>query len=218
MPYYSNNPATSARTRASVLAALAVLAVLCGAPRDARARCFDFATRVVVPLKPPIAAAPRGDAYDAGEKADGLIWTRLRGPIAKPAARVLALLLDHEILRDPQIDDMEVKKRSSPNYVARHSVTYEVRPFPLVKVRWTEEWGYAVADGPSDAPTAWVVSYEKTEGTSHIQHFCGSIVIRRVSDAQTDIYQYEESKVDHHDQADQTKGMRNLLAKLRKLP
>jgi hypothetical protein len=201
-----------------LVVALAAAGFAWGTPSRAEARCFDFAGKVVTPLKAPIPAAQKGDAYSAGEKGDGLIWTQLRGTIAKPATRVLALLLNHDTMRDPEVDDMQVKKQTSPLYVARHAVAYEVRPFPMVKIRWTEEWAYAAAEGPAEAPTAWVISYEKTEGTSHIEHFCGNIVLRRLSDTQTDMYQYEESKIDRHDQADQTKGLRELLAKLRKLP
>ncbi len=206
----------SPSTPASVLGLALTLSVAAGfAPATAQARCFDFATKIVAPLKPALAAAEKGDAYRAGETSDGKIWTQLRGSVAKPAQQILAFLLNHDNLRDPEVDEMQVKKRESSLYLARHTIAYEVRPFPLVKIRWTEEWGYA-ADGPADAPTAWVVSYEKTEGTDHIQHFCGSIVLRRLADQVTDVYQYEESKIDRHDQADQTKGMRTLLAKLRK--
>jgi hypothetical protein len=200
-----------------VLAATS-LAVAWLAAGPAQARCFDFTTKVVSPLRPPPAAPVKGEVVEAGERASDIIWTKVRGPIAKAPPRVLALLLNHETMRDPEVDEMKVKKLASPLYLARHSVSYEVRPLPLVKVRWTEEWGYAVAEGPDDAPTAWVISYEKTEGTSHIEHFCGSIVLRRLPDGNTDMYQYEESKISRRDEKDQTSALRGLLTKLRVAP
>jgi hypothetical protein len=196
----------------------ATFAVALLAAGTVQARCFDFNTKVVTALRPPPASASAGDVVEAGERAGDIIWTKVRGQIAKAPTRVLALLLNHETMRNPKIDAMTVKKLVSSQYLARHSVSYEVRPFPLVKVRWTEEWGYAVAEGTDQAPTAWVISYEKTEGTSYIEHFCGSIVLRRLSDTLTDMYRYEESKITRHGQSDQTKGLKGLLAKLRAAP
>ncbi len=183
----------------------------------AQGRCFDFNTKVTAPLKAAQPLPASGDAVDTGQRGDGIIWTRLRGTIAKATSRVLALLLNHDTMRDPEVDELQVKKKESPQDLARHCVSYDVRPFPLIKVRWTEEWGYAVADGPEAMPTTWGISYEKTEGTSHIDHFCGNIVLRRLSDTLTDMFQYEESKISRPDIDDQAKALKALLAKLRNI-
>lgn len=188
------------------------------AVRADKARCFDFSTKVVTPLKPALPAPAKGDAVDTGHRADGVIWARVRGTVAKAPARVLALLLNHETMRDPEIDEMQVKNRSSPDYLARHTVSYEVRPFPFVHVRWTEEWGYALAEAPDGTPATYVISYEKVEGTSYIAHFCGSIVLTRLGAAATDVYQYEEAKITRRNQEDQVNALANHLKKLRKAP
>ena len=62
-----------------------------------------------------------------------------------------------------------------------------------------------------------VISYEKTEGTSHIQHLCGSYVLQRTADDKSDVFIYEEAKADRRSQKDTLDGLKGNLTALDRL-
>ncbi|NDD93382.1 hypothetical protein EBZ37_15035, partial [bacterium] len=61
-----------------------------------------------------------------------------------------------------------------------------------------------------------VISYQKTSGTSHIQHFCGNILIQRLSRTQTGVYLTEEIKADRRSAEDVHNGLMGTLRTLQK--
>jgi hypothetical protein len=140
----------------------------------------------------------------------------LRGTVDKPIAKVLELLLDHKTTSSPSIDEMEVRKLENTPTREHHSVSFVIRPFPLISIRWTEEWVYRVVAGSRERPREVEISKAKTDGTSHIEHLCGSIVLRKLGPASTEVFQYEEAKATRRSRDDTARGLAGTLEALGK--
>lgn len=194
--------------------------VLCLCPLASGAdssRCFDFNAKVTKSLRDPIALKANEDAHESGKReVDNVTWASMRGVVDKPIQGLLVLLLDHDTTKSSKVDEMEVIKITSPHYFARHDVKYLIKPFPFVKIRWTEEWGYALDKGSSTDPKVVVISYHKSEGTSHIERLCGTIILRKNGPNSTDVYQYEEAKATQREVKDTLNGLAGTLKTLRK--
>jgi hypothetical protein len=176
--------------------------------------CFHLEGVVSQPLEKELVAGP-GDTQDSGKKGDGRVWARRTGKVGRPIERVLKFLLDPEHWKDPQVDELTVKRVAPGPNLAHLFVHSLVKPFPLVTVEWTDEWAYSLVGGTREAPEKVVISYQKVDGTSHITHFCGSMVLTKLDDTITEVFQYEESKITGRDEADQIEGLANLLKLLR---
>ena len=191
-----------------------------GAPPAGRMEtpCFDLSQPVTKSLvEAPVGASP-GDQGDAGETQDGRVWARLRGRVAKPIERVLAMLQDHQLMRDPSIDDLTVERRERGPHLARLRVHSVVKPFLVGRVEWTDEWAYTLVAGTPEAPRTIVVAYQKIAGTRAIAHFCGNVVLRRLDAATTEVYQYEEAKITGRSPQEQAASLVSLLTLLRTTP
>jgi hypothetical protein len=143
-------------------------------------------------------------------------WAKVRGTVPKPLKAVLALLLDHNTTKSPKVDEMKVFKVESPHYLELHKVHYEINPFPLIWVKWDEQWAYALIKGSAAEPEEVLISYQKSEGTSHIEHLCGNIELKKLNESTTDVYQYEEAKATNRTSEDTMNGLIGTLETLRK--
>lgn len=193
----------------------AVLGLVVAAPASAVGPCFDFSAKVTAPLREAARAKGEGDATEQGTREDHTVWAALRGEVRQPLGKVLERLLNHETTRDPSVDELRVEKLEAAQYLALHRVRSLVKPFLFVEVRWTEEWGYALAKGTAAEPEEVVISYQKTEGTSHMEHFCGSIVLRRAGAEATDVSQYEEARITGRSAQATVDGLAMVLKRLR---
>lgn len=179
--------------------------------------CFDFNTKVAKPMKEPLALKPDADHSAFGKyDQNGVTWASLRGTVNKPVKQLLNLLLDHNTTKSPRVDEMNVVDLTSPHYLARHDVKFLIKPFPLIKVRWTEQWAYTLLSGSPDDPQEVLISYQKSEGTSHIEHLCGSVLLRKLGPNNTDVFQYEEAKATQRTPEDTLNGNIGTLKTLRK--
>jgi hypothetical protein len=84
-----------------------------------------------------------------------------------------------------------------------------------VRIEWVDEWAFSIVQGTVERPEKIVVVYQKREGTSHIAHFCGTLVLERLDDGSTDVAEYEESTITGKDTADVAKGIAWLLGLMR---
>jgi hypothetical protein len=182
---------------------------------QSHAKCFDFSTKVTKPIYGPIAFVANQDANEKGKTSSGSTWAGVRGVVHSPIEKVLSLLLDHENTKSSRVREFEVEKQADPNYLEKHVVKFTIKPFPLITVEWKEQWGFALADGTVDKPSEIVVSYEKTEGTSHIEHLCGSFVLRKLGETSTDLYYYEEAKATNRSVDDTLNGLIGTFKTLR---
>ena len=180
------------------------------------ANCFDFKAKIIKPLHGESALKANDDVKDFGKADKNLTWALTRGEVKKPIQSVLSLLLNHNTTKSPRFHDLDVVTLQDSNYLSRHYVKFKIKPFLFITVEWEEEWGYALADGTPSEPKEIVISYEKVEGTSHIEHLCGSMVLRKLTASSTDVFMYEEAKATQRTATDTMNGVYGTLETLRK--
>lgn len=176
----------------------------------AAAQCFDLRAVVAAPLREP----PAGRSAD-GATQDGRVWASLVAELHRPITDVLRLLRDPARTPDPSVDELQVEALPPGPHLSYLRLRSVVRPFPLITVEWTEELAIDLLAGSAAAPEVVLISYQKTEGTSHIAHLCGSTLLTRLEPGRTRIYQYEESKITGRGRRDQATALANFLELLR---
>jgi hypothetical protein len=184
--------------------------------------CFDFAHPVQAPLQPAAAFAaakpvdPDSDAVVSGLRTEGGGWATARGRLSAPIGSVLAVLRDHTTLKDPKDCDLRFEHEKRDGWLDFENVEVTLHPFPLVSVSWKEQWGFKITEGTETVPKKVVISYQKTEGTNHIRHFCGNIVLTaRPSKKDTDIAIYEETDATRRTPEAIAKGHEGTLRTIR---
>jgi len=90
-----------------------------------------------------------------------------------------------------------------------------VKPVFFITIAWSEEWGFGLKKGTPANPEAIVISYQKTEGTSHIKHLCGNISLQMLSPTSTGVFIYEEVQADRRSSDDVLNGITGTLRTLR---
>jgi len=171
--------------------------------------CFDFAVKIIDPLRPPLPRIEGRDNSAFGTYPSGIDWAAARALVAMPIGEVYAKLLDHRTVKDMKKTTLSTTVLERPGYLDFHHVDVVVTLralFVKVKVAWTEEWGYSLVEGTRDAPRKIVVSYQKIAGSRFIKHQCGSYVLEAHDEATTDLSLYEEIKADHRS-AEDTRNM-----------
>ena len=180
-------------TLSNFSAMLTMVLLLIAVSARAESLCYDFAKKHEVS---PLKEAPRGsqDVEQVGVMPDqSTHWATLRGDVSLPLEKVLALFRQHEVLRDPSVNEVTVETLSPGPYLFRQSVRQVAKRF-VFKVSWLEDWAASVTEGTPDSPKTVVILYQKTEGTSHMQHYCASSVLRRTEKG-TDVSMYQEGRI-----------------------
>lgn len=180
--------------------------------------CFDFAQKILDPLRPPLPRIEGRDNSAFGTYPNGIDWAAGRALVEMPIAALYAKLLDHRNVKDMKKTTLSVTALERPGYLDFHQVDVVVTLralFIKVKVAWTEEWGYSLVEGTREAPRKIVVSYQKIDGTRHIEHQCGSYVLQAQGEATTDLSLYEEIKADRRSAEDTRDMHAGILRNLR---
>jgi hypothetical protein len=189
--------------------------------------CFDFATRVVYPLKerafiplPPRSGngEPGNIAIRSGKMPSGIGWGAVRGEVKKSLNDLIKNLREHESTKSPRVSKMEITPIEDPKYLLRQNVAFEVDPFPLMSVKWTEVWVFSLLQGEPEDPQMVLVSYQKSEGTSYIRHLCGNYQLEKRSPDVTDVYIYEEADATSRSEQDTVNDIRRTLEAFRADP
>lgn len=169
--------------------------LLTAASTRAESLCYDFAKKhEVTPLKEAPAPSGPQDSEQFGVKPDeSTHWAALRGEVTAPLEKVLALFRQHEVLRDPSVNEVTVETLTPGPYLFRQSVRQVAKRF-VFKVSWLEDWAASVTEGTPESPKTVVILYQKTEGTTHMQHYCASSVLRRTEQG-TDVSLYQEGRI-----------------------
>ena len=98
----------------------------------------------------------------------------------------------------------------------RQKVDYTINPFLFIHLKWTEDWAFSLTRGTLAQPEQITTFYQKSEGTSHIQHLCGAIVLQKKNDAHTDVFIYEEAKATGRSEGDTLRGVEATIVTLRR--
>ena len=193
------------------------LTVALGVAPSARAEslCFNFEKKYEVT---PLREAPRGaeDTSELGVMPDkATYWAAHRGEVALPIEKVLRLLWQHEVVRDSSVVEATFQALDPGRYVLRQKIRQVAKRF-IFTAEWVEDWAAAVTEGTPEAPQTVVVSSQKTEGTSHIQHLCSNIVLRRVPKG-TEMSLYQEAKITRRSAETILETLKRKLSRFRAL-
>jgi len=185
---------------------------------DEASGCFDASEGFSDPLFAPMAFHGAELRVEYGERPDGTAWAATRAIVDLPPEVVIAKVLDHRNIKDMKNTKLSSRSLDSSEYLdLRHvDVDVTVRAALLkLHVRWTEEWAYELVEGTPEAPRVMVANYQKIAGTHHIEHQCGSYVVRRLGPDRTDLFLYEEVRATRRSAEDTYKMHQRILTNIR---
>ena len=150
------------------------------------------------------------------DPATGYAWAVVDAMIPSPLAPLLKRAADPLTTKGPENKGIEVIPLKLQGTWRKDRVHVRIKPVFFLTLEWDEDWSTVIKEGTADAPKAALVMYQKTNGTSHIEHFCGNILLERISDAATGIHLVEEIKADRRSPEDVLNGLRGTLQTLQK--
>jgi hypothetical protein len=163
----------------------------------------------------PFDKPTREDTTSSGPNPEGGGWGAARATLAMPIEQALRLLRDQTTLKDPKESELAVTRESRPGMIDFETVGITIHPFPLISIRWTEQWAYRVTQGSAEHPHDILIAYQKIAGTEHIRHFCGNIWLSAESPARTDFAVYEETDATRRSAEDIARGHLGTIRTLR---
>jgi hypothetical protein len=183
---------------------------------NGESRCFNFSAPITQVLHPErISKVPAVSGKIKSKDNDDLFWATVQGDVPASVKMLYTFLSDRNSTKSSRVDKMKVATEQDPQYLLKQKTEYEVDPFPFVTVKWTEEWGFSLLKGTPANPLQVLVSYEKIEGTSHIKHLCGNILLKSDSEGGTHVLLYEEAQATGRSQEDTLNGLKGTLKQLR---
>lgn len=161
--------------------------------------CFDFAkTQYTEPLRAPAPLKEGGrDTYQQGVRTN-YEWASGRSIVPRTVKEMYTWLLDHTNWKDMTKTKMKVTVGSRPNYADFHEVAVDVRVWAFITISWVEQWAYKILAGTKEKPEKFLVSYQKVSGTSHLESLCGSVLVSKFDDFDSDVYFYEQAKASRY--------------------
>jgi hypothetical protein len=172
--------------------------------------CFDFSKKQIPLIKKPSilpdVTLPRVSSR-SGHFNSSLFWGAARGQVGRPIQDLIQEISTHETLKSSKVSKMNVNPLETPDSLIRQQVEYTVTPFLFVKVNWKEDWAFQLVQGTKEDPKEVHIFYEKIEGTSHIKHLCGTIVLNKIDSKVTDVFLYEEAQATNRSEEDTVKGL-----------
>lgn len=180
--------------------------------------CHDFSKKIVTPIREPIPLLPNKDNFESGVFDNGLDWGAGRGAVKKSIKTLYQTLLDHYFWKPKKKHELQTTVEPKEGYLQYHKILDKVSislVFFSTSVSWTEEWGYALADGTEDKPNQIVISYQKVSGTDYLKHLCGTVMLTAMDADTTDVYSYQQIKASHQSHEDVMNLNKSLLKELR---
>jgi hypothetical protein len=198
------------------------LAIFAGVPglaaESAPSLCFDSSKPSIKLLRPPPPRFP-----DPGKEQEsfgkdattGFDWAAAAGRVSKPIGTVLEKLLDPMTTRDRETTTVEMEHQPVKGAIDKQHIKIKVKPFFFLTLEWEEDWLYSIKKGTPAKMESVVISYQKTSGTSHIEHFCGTILLQKLAPDTTGVFLTEEIKADRRSAEDVYRGLAGTLRTLR---
>ena len=190
-------------------------------PNAAFAKCFDFNHNITHGLRTldSLAAITQKHSSliieDSGTGPDGAVWAAVKGNVNRSLQDLFEDLTTHWATRAARSSTMRITELKNPHFKLYQKVHFSLTPFPLIHIEWTEDWAFSWLNGTRARSEKAFIFYEKTEGTSHIQHLCGNFELIKRSGTKTEVFIYEEVQATQRNQKDTLNGIRTTLKKLR---
>ncbi len=183
---------------------------------NAASPCFDFSQKSTKILHAPPNKFEAGKSLsDFGTDAKENDWGQVSGIVEKPILELYKKLQDPKTIRNSDNTKVEVTSSEPKDYLKLIHEKITIKPVFFMTVEWQEDWAYALKEGTPEKPTAILVSYQKTGGTSHIKHLCGNILLQALSPTRTGVYLYEEVQADRRSAEDVLNGITGTLRTLK---
>ncbi len=205
------------------LTLLLVLNSLSAGAADQADLCFDFQKGSPAALGPEPERYPETgkEVSEQGWKEDSrtkdrIAWAKAQGSIDLPMAAVLKKFQEPMTTRDPETTRVTAVTISDPNAILKQRISVSVKPVFFLTIEWVEEWLFNLIEGTTLEPKRVLIRYQKTEGTSHIRRFCGSIHLRAIGVSRTGASLTEEIIADRRKPEDVANGLLGTLRTLRK--
>jgi hypothetical protein len=180
--------------------------------------CFDLSKVSLKLLKeePKLFSMPGKENSEFGtEEKTGYQWAKADGIVEKPISELLKRLQNPMTTRNPEITKLEVTEVPVLDAILKQKIKIKVRPVFFMTLEWEEEWLFSTKKGTPGNPESIVISYQKTSGTSHIQHFCGNILLQKIDPHTTGVYLTEEILASRRSARDVYQGLLGTLRILR---
>lgn len=142
-------------------------------------------------------------------------WGQTSGIVDKPIGELYKKLQDPKTIRNSDNTKVDLSSSEPKDFLKLIHQKIVIKPVFFMTVDWQEDWAFSLKEGTKEKPTAILISYQKTEGTSHIKHLCGNILLQALSPTTTGVYLYEEVQADRRSAEDVAKGISGTLRTLR---
>ena len=183
---------------------------------SAEPNCFDLTKPSVALIKPaPTKFDSASDPAASGTDAKENDWGSISGVVNKPILDLYQKLLDPKTIRNGDTTKVEVENVETKDFLKKIIQKIVIKPVFFITIEWREEWGYGLKEGTPDKPQSIVISYQKLDGTSHVKHLCGNILLQALSPTTTGAYLYEEVQADRRSSTDVLNGITGTLRTLR---
>lgn len=168
--------------------------------------CYNFKEPINAPLRRPFSDnSPLPE--DKIKKAKGSVqrgewkvhWASAQAESLLSIKQIVKNLQNHKVTMSSSVDEHDVESSKDDHNQLTHLVNFLIKPFPFVRVRWTEKWVYSLWRGTENDPQVYHAAYQKIKGTSHIEHLCGSILVEQMPKTITRITLIEEAKATRTD-------------------
>lgn len=176
-------------------------------------RCYNYDEGTLHPLAPPLVLLGE-DSKSSGEK-NSLQWATLRGKVNGNFDQLVESLKDPYTLKDKGRAEVKEIALSHPKLTLLKRIETTIRPFLFVSVSWSEEWAYL--HERKTQPEHFLLTYQKTDGSSHITRLCGSVELKKLSATQVDVSLYEEIKATGRSHSDVLKNLQGTIQTLRRI-
>ena len=189
--------------------------VLMGSPVCGWSKCFSFDQAHIKPIQEPIPLLEGEDAFRKGEIGQGgIVWGAVRGVVNRPPKSIADSFSDPYLTKNKKNTKIDVVFENSPHYKFLRKMHLVLKPVFFVTIEWNEEWALRVLKGTVDDPKSFILYYQKTDGTSHIEHLCGNILVTDRKGG-SDIYLYEQVKASRWSNDDVIRNFQVVLKILR---
>ncbi len=183
-----------------------------------RPLCFDFSkksTRMLAPAPYSYPDTGRESRELGTDSKTGLDWGQVAGVVKLPIEKVNLKLLDQMTTRNPKTTTISTEALPLNGALTRTRVAIRVKPVFFITLEWEEEWAHTLLEGTVESPKEILISYQKTQGTSHIRHFCGNILLKSLNPTTTGVFLYEQIDADQRDPDEVADGLLGTLRTLR---
>ncbi len=171
-------------------------------------QCFDFSR----PILQARIAVPEQLTYDKstqnksnshfGKTKDRQDFAWVAAMVDRPILPLLDELLNPLTIRNGKDTEVSIQDDPSPHFFRRFKETVILKPTFFLTLEWKEIWATSLLKGTPTAPESFLVSYEKLEGTSHVKHLCGNILLNKVAPNTTRVFLYQELDATRRDAKD----------------